>query len=142
MRECPDHFYQQSAVVPLRRRGQGLQVMLIRSRKGKRWVIPKGVIEPELSPQDSAAKEALEEAGIVGLVVPEPLGHYRYEKWGDICTVQVFVMQVTEQFEHWSEDFRSREWLALEEAQQRLTEPALGEMLAQLPTFLAACGLR
>jgi 8-oxo-dGTP pyrophosphatase MutT (NUDIX family) len=142
MRECPDHFYQQSAVIPLRRQGRRLQVLLISSRKGKRWVLPKGVIEPDLSPEDSAAKEALEEAGITGPVLPEPLGSYRYEKWGDVCTVQVFVMQVTAQLDHWSEDFRSREWLELEEAKQRLLEPALGEMLAQIPTFLAAHGLR
>ena len=56
--------------------------LLVTSRKGTRRVLPKGVVEPDLSPAASAAKEALEEAGICGPIDHEPLGTYQYRKWG------------------------------------------------------------
>ncbi|WP_130470482.1 NUDIX hydrolase [Candidatus Magnetaquicoccus inordinatus] len=141
MRECPDYFYQQSAVVPIRFHERRLQILMISSRKGKRWVIPKGVIEPDLSAEESAAKEAAEEAGIQGEILPGLLGSFQYEKWGDTCTVQVFVLQVNQVFEQWLEDFRSRMWLDLPEAKKRISEPALQELIEQLPLFLAGHGL-
>ena len=66
MRSVPEYFYTQSAVIPFREQNGEFQVMLITSRKKKRWVIPKGVKEPELSAPASAANEAMEEAGIRG----------------------------------------------------------------------------
>ena len=59
--------FKQSAVVPYRLVKNEIEVLLITTRKG-RWIIPKGIIEPELSAAESAAKEALEEAGVKGEV--------------------------------------------------------------------------
>jgi phosphohistidine phosphatase len=70
----PAWMYRQSAVIPYRRGPSGLEVLLVTSRKGTRWVLPKGVVEPDLSPAASAAKEALEEAGVRGPIDDEPLG--------------------------------------------------------------------
>ena len=66
----PSWLYQQSAVIPI----FDDKIVLITSRRKKRWIIPKGVIELGLAPEDSAAKEALEEAGVVGSVSPRELG--------------------------------------------------------------------
>jgi 8-oxo-dGTP pyrophosphatase MutT (NUDIX family) len=113
-------------------------VLLISSRKKRRWVIPKGVKEPDLTPQASAAKEALEEAGIEGRVSERPIGTYRYQKWGGICTVEVFAMAVGEVRETWEESYRDREWLSLETAISRIDEDRLKELLRSLPDFLRA----
>ena len=99
-------------------------------------MIPKGVKEPELSPRESAAKEAVEEAGIVGQVSHESIGSYEYEKWGGTCTVQVFAMDVDTELDEWEESYRDREWLPLGEARERLDEPELRELLGSLPEFL------
>ena len=48
MSQVPEHFYTQSAVIPYRERNGAIEVLMITSRKRKRWVIPKGVREPEL----------------------------------------------------------------------------------------------
>ncbi|MBF0612424.1 MAG: NUDIX domain-containing protein, partial [Magnetococcales bacterium] len=74
MNMVPDYFYGQSSVIPVRLVEGKVEVMVISSRKNKRWVVPKGVVEPELTPQESASKEALEEAGITGLVLRESIG--------------------------------------------------------------------
>lgn len=140
MKSKPDYYYQQSAVVPVRRQGDSLQVLLISSRKGKRWIIPKGIVESGLSPADSATKEALEEAGIYGVVLPEVLGTYHYEKWGGTCVVQVYVMKVTQVNDEWLEDFRNRVWLSLDEAIQRMKETALQNMMETLPAFVEKSG--
>jgi ADP-ribose pyrophosphatase YjhB (NUDIX family) len=94
-------MYRQSAVIPYRRGPSGLEVLLVTSRKGTRWVLPKGVVEPDLSPAASAANEALEEAGVSGAIDAEPLGTDQYRKWGGICTVQVFAMEVEEEVADW-----------------------------------------
>ena len=135
-RKKQDYYYQQSAVVPVRIQDDRLKILMITSRKGKRWVIPKGIIESDLSPANSAAKEALEEAGILGEVFPEPLGTFFYDKWGGTCSVQVFVMMVTQVHEVWLEDFRDRVWLDLEGAIDRVREMALQKIMKKLPDYL------
>ena len=49
MTERPDWMYRQSAVVPYRAGADGLELLLITSRKGTRWVLPKGVVEPGMT---------------------------------------------------------------------------------------------
>jgi 8-oxo-dGTP pyrophosphatase MutT (NUDIX family) len=66
--------YKQSGVIPYRKKQGKIEVMLITSRNKGRWIIPKGVIEPDLNPRASAAKEAFEEAGVQGDVHSKLLG--------------------------------------------------------------------
>ena len=57
----------QYAAVPYRRRGDGtIEVMLVTSRETKRWVVPKGWPIRGAKPHTSAAREAMEEAGVLG----------------------------------------------------------------------------
>jgi 8-oxo-dGTP pyrophosphatase MutT (NUDIX family) len=113
-------------VIPLRRRGGKAEVLLVTSRKGKRWVIPKGVIDEGSSPAESAAREAWEEAGIRGVLSKGEAGCYRYEKWGGVCTVRVFLLTVEEEADRWPESgTRKREWLGIEEAAARIDEEDL-----------------
>src|SRR3954454_1435003 len=97
----------QAAVVPLR----GGQACLVASRSGKRWVVPKGTIEPGKSAGEVALQEAWEEAGLVGLLRAEPLGSYLYEKDGSVCHVIVFRMNVVGVAEAYPEAVvRQRMW--------------------------------
>jgi phosphohistidine phosphatase len=113
--------------------------MLITSRKGTRWVLPKGVQEPGLSLRDSASKEAFEEAGVRGELDAEPIGHYEYAKWGGTCTVAVFPMVVSECLPaaDWEESHRERQWLSPKEATERLDEPELRKLVGKLASRLA-----
>ena len=122
-------MYRQSAVIPYRQGQDGLEVLLVTSRKGTRWVLPKGVVEPDLSAAASAAREALEEAGIHGSIDGQPLGTYQYRKWGGTCTVQVFAMEVEEEVADWPEaSTRRRAWLTADDARRRVDEEGLRQI--------------
>ena len=128
--------YAQSAALPYRVNGTGIEVLLVTSSRGRRWVIPKGLIEGDLSPAASAAKEALEEAGVEGRMRKRSLGSYTYEKWGGTCEVEVFPLAVKREHDAWDEDFRTREWVSLEEAVRRLVEDDLRCIVEALPEVL------
>ena len=68
----PESIYRQSGAVPFRIRDGAIEVLLITSQTSGHWIIPKGIVEPELSSAASAAQEAYEEAGVILSVS----GHY------------------------------------------------------------------
>jgi 8-oxo-dGTP pyrophosphatase MutT (NUDIX family) len=140
MREKPDYFYRQSAVIPYRVRQGEPEVLLITSQHSRRWVIPKGIIEPDLSPAASATKEALEEAGVEGRVGTEPLGSYQYEKWGGTCSVEVFVLEVEQVHDDWAEAHRRRLWLSPAAAADRVDEEGLQRLIHGFSSSLGEPG--
>lgn len=116
----------QAAAIPIR---DG-QVGLVTTRSGKRWVVPKGCMEPGKTAGEIALDEAWEEAGIVGLLQPEPIGSYVYEKDGLTCHVIVFVLLVTDVVDYYPEvSLRQREWFSVEKALTRLEDAGLRELV-------------
>jgi 8-oxo-dGTP pyrophosphatase MutT (NUDIX family) len=116
----------QAGAVPLR----AGKICLLTSSNGKRWVIPKGVIEPSQSPAETAIQETWEEAGLVGVLQPDPVGSFLYEKWCGTCHVTVFIMQVSDEAADWPErDLRQRQWVTLAEALELLDDEGLCDIL-------------
>jgi phosphohistidine phosphatase len=139
LRDRPAYYYTQSAVIPYRVDGDGQTAFLvIGSSKKHHWVVPKGIKDPGLTPQQSAAREAWEEAGIRGEVSDEPLGHYMVEKWGAQCGVDVYAMRVSEiaDDDDWEENHRQRHWLSAKKAAASLKQQELGIMLLDLAARL------
>jgi 8-oxo-dGTP pyrophosphatase MutT (NUDIX family) len=106
------------------------RVCLVTSRTGRRWVIPKGKIDPGHTAAEAARIEAWEEAGLLGTLGRVPVGGYEYEKYGRAHRVSVFVMRVSEAKDEWPEcRERQREWLSVDEAAERIEEPELRDLL-------------
>jgi phosphohistidine phosphatase len=97
----PYWMYLQSGVIPLLLENGDLKTVLITSTADGTWIFPKGVIEKNMTAKDSAAKEALEEAGISGLVYEDEIGNFEYFKWSGTCTVKMFLMKVDEIRDEW-----------------------------------------
>src|SRR3954470_24690332 len=117
-------YVRQAAALPLRNG----RVCLVTSSNGKRWVIPKGIIDPGQTAGETALQETWEEAGLVGVLQTDPVGSYLYEKFGGTCYVVVFVMQVTEEADDWPERAqRQRAWLTPAQAMQRIDDGGLRE---------------
>ena len=130
--------YHQSGVIPYRdHRKHGLELLLITSRNSKKWIFPKGIVESRLSPQDSAAKEAYEEAGIRGKIDPELFGSFTYKKWDGTCRVLLYLMQVKKELKSWPEnDFRKRQWFPFEIAKELVNPKPVQKLLYTLPEAL------
>jgi len=126
-------WIRQAAAIPIY---EG-RVCLVTSRSGRRWVFPKGLIDPGQTAGETALKESWEEAGVAGALHAEPLGSYLYEKYGGLCHVTVFLMQVTEEAADWPErPFRQRVWVPPGDAIDRIKEPGLREILDSIARTL------
>ena len=112
-----------------------VQVLLITSRRTKRWIVPKGWPEHGLTPAESAANEAREEAGVTGKVKQRPIGVYSYEKNVNNadsfpCIVTLYALKVKKQSDAYPEESeRQRQWFCCEEAASRVAEPELARLI-------------
>ncbi len=124
MKTKPAFWYCQSAAAPVRIVDGRMEVLLVTARRSGRWIVPKGIIEPGMTPAGSAAQEAWEEAGVTGTMNPRSLGHYTIRKWGGECSVEVFSMDAVQEADRWPEDCcRQRKWFLLGDA-MRIIYPA------------------
>jgi 8-oxo-dGTP pyrophosphatase MutT (NUDIX family) len=129
----------QYAALPYRLNGRAQpEVMLVTSRETRRWIIPKGWPHKGKTPHRSAAREAFEEAGVVGAVSRQSIGSFFYRKrlkkgaFVD-CEVHVFALKVKRQRKVWPEQ-RQREvrWLSAGAAAKTVQEAKLREIIRRL----------
>src|SRR6267378_4165963 len=111
----------QYGALPYRRNGDArTEVMLVTSRETRRWIIPKGWPHKGKTPHRSAAREAFEEAGVVGAVSRRSIGSFSHNKRlknGDVvtCKVLVFPLKVNRQNKKWPEkEEREVRWWSAE----------------------------
>jgi uncharacterized protein Yka (UPF0111/DUF47 family)/8-oxo-dGTP pyrophosphatase MutT (NUDIX family) len=112
-----------------------VSILLVTSRESRRWVIPKGNLSAGADPHRAAAAEAEEEAGVIGVVCPTPLGSYRYRKRRGsgaslMADVEVFPLQVSRELDDWEEkEQRQRRWFSLTEAADKVEEEDLRDLI-------------
>lgn len=115
-----------------------VEVLLITSRDTGRWVIPKGWPIDGLHPAASAAREAWEEAGVLGEPAAQALGLYTYDKILKTeaalpCAVAVFPLRVEELAAKFPErKERRRKWFAAAKAAKKVAEPELRALFTAL----------
>jgi len=124
----------QFAALPYRFEAGELQVLLLTSRETGRWVVPKGWPIAGKKPHRSAAREALEEAGIEGEVGKKPLGAFVYWKrlTGKfvLCHVWLFPLAVQNQRAEWREKGqRELRWVSPADAIGMVDEPGLADLI-------------
>lgn len=113
-----------------------VEILLIR-RKGQPWGIPKGSVDPGRKLRDTALNEAVEEAGLHGELLDEPLGEFLYQKQFGELLVTVYAMRVTKMDEHWLEQpFRERCWFGIEQALTVIGRKQVQPMIAKLGRIL------
>jgi len=129
----------QSAALPYRVNADGaIEILLVTARKSGRWVLPKGKIPHGMSFAASAAKEALEEAGVEGDISPMSFASYRATKRGTdgrkrVVEVWIYPLLVTRCRSDWRERGQRRlTWVSPDEAIALLGEEAVGEAIRRL----------
>ena len=121
------------------------EILLVTSRRTKRWIIPKGWPIKGLKPAKSAAREAYEEAGVRGSVKTKAIGIFSYEKRSDEdgitipCDVRVFPLLVKRQSKAWPEsEQRIAQWLEPTVALSLVEEESLRSLISSFMERTAA----
>ena len=126
------HF-DQSGVIPYRRKDGRIEVLLVTSIRKKNWIIPKGFIEYHLSAFQSAKKEAFEEAGVRGSNSTKILGSYVVRKNGSELLTKVYSMRVTAVYKDYPEkNLRKRKWLSVADAAKKVSILEIARMIRKL----------
>lgn len=143
-RRTPGEVRAQIAAMPIRRLADGsLEILLVTSRTTRRWIVPKGWPMKGLKDHDAAAREAFEEAGVVGRISHEPAGRYTYwKRMADhfvLCEVTLYLLEVDRQLASWAEqDQRRSQWFKLADAADLVDEPELRSAIRDLKLDQAA----
>jgi 8-oxo-dGTP pyrophosphatase MutT (NUDIX family) len=129
----------QYAALPCRVDADGrLSVMLITSRDTGRWVAPKGWPMAHRDGAGAAAREAFEEAGVLGVVSLPALGRFKYAKRlspkrARRVEVEVHRLDVVEVLDDWPErGERTRRWFPPAEAATLVEEDGLSALILSL----------
>jgi 8-oxo-dGTP pyrophosphatase MutT (NUDIX family) len=135
----------QYAALPYRfTQAAALEILLLTTRRTKRWIIPKGWPIKGLRPAKSAAREAFEEAGVLGKVSAKSVGLFTYDKLLDEdgvlapCEVKVFPLFVSRQSEAWPEsEQRIVQWVEPTKAASLVKEPGLKTLITAFAKRIA-----
>lgn len=111
-----------------------LEVLLVTSRETRRWILPKGWPMAGKTAAMTAAREADEEAGIIGHAAKKPLGRYStIKRIGETALpseVEVYALQFIKQKPKWKErGERICLWLPAMEAANTVAEPDLAAII-------------
>jgi 8-oxo-dGTP diphosphatase len=99
------------------------RIAIVRLRREKAWVLPKGKLMPREHPRDAAKREVLEETGY-RVSVHEFLGSMSYAAEGKIKIVQFWLMRaIGSPARELGDDIKAVKWLPLRQAIAMLNRP-------------------
>ena len=113
------------------------EILLVTSRRTRRWIIPKGWPQDGMRPDQSAAIEALEEAGVEGKTIPVSLGAFSYTKQHISgrrlpCVALVFPLKVKTVHDSYREvKQRKRKWFRPAQAARKVADPELAYIISR-----------
>jgi ADP-ribose pyrophosphatase YjhB (NUDIX family) len=127
----------QYGALPFRKGDAGIEILLITTRKKKKWSVPKGWPIKARTAQGTARVEAFEEAGVSGRVAAKQVGRFKNRKVKSgqkvRCDVRLFPLLVRRQQRHWPEKSqRKRIWLPPSKAALLVQKPGLKQAIKAL----------
>jgi 8-oxo-dGTP pyrophosphatase MutT (NUDIX family) len=132
----------QVAAVCYRRCGASFEFLLVNTTSGDRWIFPKGATARRLSHSQAAEREALEEAGAVGIIEPQhfhlylqPKGVSNLRNGIHEFVVKAFLLQVTHTHPP-QEQKRNPTWFSVDEARSALAMGREAKYAAELRTVV------
>jgi len=119
--------------------GKVIQVLMISSSSGPGLLFPKGGWENDETVREAAAREAVEEAGVRGILM-DFLGNYEFKSKSHqdefspegLCKAAMYALYVKEELATWPEhETRTRKWLTIEEAVESCRHPWMKDALVE-----------
>lgn len=125
--------FHQAGVIPYRKVNGSIEILLITSRRKKKWIIPKGYIEFNFTSFESAKKEAYEEAGVIGSNETYELGDIIFDKPIGKCLMKIYSMEVVKILDEYPEcDFRKRKWFPIDEAISKIELNGVADLMIKI----------
>jgi ADP-ribose pyrophosphatase YjhB (NUDIX family) len=90
-----------AAALPVIYGAERTEVVLVNARSSRRYIPTKGAAKLGESLRDCAGREALEEAGVIGLVSEEPVAFLKQSPRGK--PVPMFLLSVEQLLDDWAE---------------------------------------
>lgn len=126
----------QAGALCWRQGDRGIEVLLVTSRKAGRWGVPKGWALRGRPLHRTAAREAWEEAGVVGATENRLLGLVRapksYRLVGEIgWRLALYPLKIERLADDWPErGQRERRWFSVDEAAERVRPSGLSPLIS------------
>ena len=122
----------QYAALCYRLNGGKVQILMITSHSGHRWTIPKDWPIRGRKPEETAAQEAWEEAGVKGKARDNCIGGFSYRKRSNpqphfALVFPIKVKKLDKRFPERGE--RKRRWMSREKAASVVKEKELAQLL-------------
>src|SRR4029077_11109384 len=132
----------QVAAVCYRKCGASFEFLLVNTTSGDRWIFPKGATARRLSHSQAAEREALEEAGGVGVMEPKHVHLYlqpkavsRLRDGIEEFVVKAFLLQVSHTLPP-QEQKRNPTWFSVDDARSALVMGREAKYAAELRTVI------
>ena len=132
----------QVAAVCYRKCGASFEFLLVNTTSGDRWIFPKGATARRLSHSQAAEREALEEAGAIGITEPQhfhlylqPTGVSRLRNGSQEFVVKAFLLQVSHT-QPPQEQKRNPTWFSVDDARTALAIGREAKYAAELRTVI------
>ena len=125
----------QAGAVVVRLDGAEPQYLLVKARRDPRvWIFPKGHIEDGETAEETALREAQEEAGVLGRIIA-PLGALEFESGIGPLHVEYFLVELLGDA-GWSEQ-RPFVWGTYDETRERIPFDSARGLLTKANALLA-----
>ena len=131
-----EHRADQYAALPWRKTAEGVEYLLVTSRRRGRWIFPKGSAKPDEAAAAAALREAAEEAGVEGRPGPRPVGRYLALKRRGETAMPLLVELWPVRIDHLADDYpeahlRERRLVGADEARKLLGQEDMRALLEQ-----------
>jgi 8-oxo-dGTP pyrophosphatase MutT (NUDIX family) len=132
----------QVAAICYRKCGASFEFLLVNTTSGDRWIFPKGATARRLSHSQAAEREALEEAGAMGVIQQQhfhlylqPKGDSRLRNGIHEFVVKAFLLQVSHT-QPPQEQKRNPTWFSVDDARCALAMNREPKYAAELRTVI------
>jgi len=122
--------YKEIGVIPYIEKNNSFRFIIVTSRRHpKRWIFPKGQVEPEMEDREAAINEAFEEAGVIGTIRGKAI-RVQVRRKDSLITYKLYPFRISKLCRKWPErKVRKRSFAKAEKAANMLEKHPYAEVL-------------